>query len=83
MEGFTARRTDMAKTHRGSRRERSPAAEKASPGGEGGSGGFLGQVGLFETANGLPHGPAAIALAILAAIVIYPVTRLVRIARRR
>ena len=39
-----------------------------------GSNGFLGQIGLFETANGIPHGPAAIALA----IVVVPVRRLVR-----
>jgi hypothetical protein len=48
-----------------------------------GTGGFLGQVGLFEAANGLPHGPVAIALAIAAAIVIYPVTRLARMFSRR
>ena len=70
----------MAKTHRGSRRGRSPGADNVRPAG---TGGFGGQLGLFETANGLPHGPVAIGVAILAAIVIYPVTRLVRIARRR
>jgi hypothetical protein len=48
-----------------------------------GSGSLAGQVGLFETANGLPHGPGAIALAILAAVVIYPISRLVRFLRRR
>ncbi len=48
-----------------------------------GTGGFLGQVGLFETANGLPHGPVAIVLAVAAALVIYPVTRLARRLRRR
>ena len=48
-----------------------------------GTGGFLGQVGLFETANGLPHGPVAIVLAIAAALVLYPVTRLARRLSRR
>jgi hypothetical protein len=70
----------MAKTHRGSSRRRSPATDDPAAAG---TGGFLGQVGLFETANGLPHGPAAIALAILAAILIYPVTRLIRAVRGR
>ena len=70
----------MAKTHRGSTRRRSPGTDDATAGG---TGGFAGQVGLFETANGLPHGPAAIALAIVAAILIYPVTRLVRAVRSR
>ena len=46
-----------------------------------GTGGFLGQLGLFETANGMPHGPLAILFAV--AIAIYPLTWLVRrIARR-
>ena len=40
--------------------------------------GFLGQIGLFETANGIPHGPAAIALGIVVAILVVPVRRLVR-----
>ena len=48
-----------------------------------GTGGFLGQVGLFETANGLPHGPVAIVLAVAAAIVIIPLTRLARMVTRR
>ena len=48
-----------------------------------GTGGFLGQVGLFETANGLPHGLAAIALALAAAIVIVPLTRLAGMLTRR
>lgn len=43
-----------------------------------GSNGFLGQIGQFETANGIPHGPAAIALAIVVAILVVPVRRLVR-----
>jgi hypothetical protein len=47
-----------------------------------GTGGFLGQVGLFEAANGLPHGPAAIALAVMAALVIYPVGRILGAIRR-
>jgi hypothetical protein len=69
----------MAKTKRGSSRKRSSATDEQA----GGTGGFLGQVGLFETANGLPHGPAAVALAIGAAILIYPVTRLIRAVRGR
>jgi len=48
-----------------------------------GPGGFLGGIGLFEAGNGLAHGPAAIALAVAAAIVIYPVMRIVRMARGR
>jgi hypothetical protein len=70
----------MAKRHRGSSRQRSPATDDATPGG---MGGFAGQVGLFETANGMPHGPVAIALAIAAALVIYPVMRVLRMARGR
>ncbi len=70
----------MAKTHRGSSRRRPPATDDATAAG---TGGFAGQVGLFETANGLPHGPGAIALAIAAAVLIYPVTRLVRAVRSR
>ena len=49
----------------------------------GGPGGFVRQIGLYETGNGLPVGPLEIALAILAAVLIYPVMRLVRMARRR
>ena len=48
-----------------------------------GTGGFLGQIGLFESANGLPHGPVAIVLAIAVAIVIVPLTRLARMLARR
>jgi len=48
-----------------------------------GTGGFLGQVGLFESANGLPHGPVAIVLAIAVAIVVVPLTRLARMLSRR
>ena len=48
-----------------------------------GTGGFLGQVGLFESANGLPHGPVAIVLAVAVAIVIVPLTRLARMLARR
>ena len=71
----------MARARRGSRRRRS--TETDAPAGAGGTDDFLGQVGLFETANGLPHGPAAITLAIVAAILIYPITRLVELLRRR
>ena len=48
-----------------------------------GSGSLLGQVGLFESANGLPHGPIAIVLAVAVAVVVYPISRLVRWATRR
>jgi len=48
-----------------------------------GAGSFVDQVGLFETANGLPHGPTAIVLAIVAALVIYPIGRFVRFVTRR
>ena len=70
----------MAKRHRGSSRQRSTSSDDPAAAG---TGGFLGQVGLFETANGLPHGPVAIALAIVAAILIYPIARLVGMLRRR
>ncbi len=71
----------MARSRRGSRRRRSSASEDQVT--AGGTDDFIGQVGLFETANGLPHGPAAIALAIAAAVVLYPITRLVGLLRRR
>lgn len=71
----------MARPRRGSRRQRSTATDE--PATAGGTDDFLGQIGLFETANGLPHGPAEIALAFVAAILIYPITRLVGLLRRR
>lgn len=43
-----------------------------------GTGGFAGQIGLFETGNGLPHGPVAIALAIVLALIAYPISRVFR-----
>jgi hypothetical protein len=70
----------MARARRGSKERRTKAADDKTAGG---TGGFLGQVGLFESANGLPHGPAAVALAIVAAVLIYPITRLVGMLRRR
>ena len=48
-----------------------------------GSDDFVGQLGCVETGNGLPFGPLEIALAIVAAILIYPITRLIRMLRRR
>ena len=48
-----------------------------------GTDGFIGQVGLFETANGLPHGPVAVVLAIAVALVVIPLTRLARMIARR
>ena len=70
----------MARSRRGTSRRRSQPSDDHAPGG---TGGFISQVGLFETANGLPHGPAAIALAMAAALVIYPVMRSLRMARGR
>jgi hypothetical protein len=75
-----ARRIEMTGTHHGSRRQ--PPPDKDDPAAAG-TGGFLGQVGLFETANGLPHGPAAVALAVMTALVIYPVARILGALRRR
>ena len=71
----------MARSRRGSRRQRSNSTNDEAA--ANGTSGFLGQVGLFETANGLPHGPAAVALAIVAAVLIYPITRLVGMLLRR
>ena len=71
----------MARARRGSRRRQSNATD--DPVTAGGTDDFLGQVGLFETANGFPHGPVEIALAIVAAVLIYPITRLFRLLRRR
>jgi hypothetical protein len=62
------------------RRSTNPAQHDAEPTG---TGGFLGQVGLFETANGLPHGLLAIVLAIAAAVAMVPLTRLARMLDRR
>jgi hypothetical protein len=45
--------------------------------------GFVRQVGLFESANGMPHGPVAILLAIVMAILVLPVARFVRWLIRR
>ncbi len=58
---------------------RSSNADPASAG----SGGLLRQIALLESANGLPHGPAAIFLAFLLALVVYPVARLVPFLLRR
>ena len=71
----------MAKTRRGTA-SRAPRA--LTPDDEpAGSGDFIGQIGLFETANGMPHGPLAIVAAIVAAIAIYPISRFVRFLTRR
>ena len=73
----------MAKRRRGTA-GRSPSPSEPVHGPSGSStNGFIGQIGLFETGNGLPHGPLEIVLAIVAAIVVYPFTRLFRMARRR
>lgn len=74
----------MARSRRGRSRSNSDVpTDRAAADGTGGAGGFAGQIGLFETGNGLPVGPVEIALAILAAVLIYPVMRLVRMARGR
>jgi len=66
------------------RRSAGPSKRDADDGpAPAGSGGFLGPLGIYETGNGLPHGPTAIVLAIIVAIVVYPVTRLVRALTRR
>jgi hypothetical protein len=70
----------MAKRRRGGRQRGNGAGEGSSAER---SGGFIGQVGLFESANGMPHGPVSIALAIVAAVLILPVTRFVRYLTRR
>jgi hypothetical protein len=38
---------------------------------------------LLETGNGLPFGPFEIALAFVAAVLIYPIARLIGMLRRR
>ena len=68
---------------RSKRRARGQKDRREDGGAASGSGSLAGQVGLFETANGLPHGPVAIALAILAAVIVYPISRLVRSVTRR
>ena len=70
----------MARRRRGPRGQRSAATDER---GTTGSDDFVGQLGLFETGNGLPFGPLEIALAIVAAILIYPITRLIVLLRRR
>jgi hypothetical protein len=71
----------MARARRKSRNRETPATDDPLKGG--GTDDFVGQVGLFETGNGLPVGPVEIALAFVAAVLIYPVTRLVgRLLRR-
>ena len=74
----------MAKSRRGTaRRTRPPTSSSKSDDRPAGTGGFLGQIGLFETANGLPHGATAIVGAFLVALVIYPISRFVRFLTRR
>ena len=69
----------MAKRRRGTAgRSTSPSEPVDGPSGSS-TNDFIGQIGLFETANGLPHGP----LEIVAAIVVYPFTRLFRRVRHR
>jgi hypothetical protein len=68
---------------RGPSRSDDPDAQQDPEEGSGGTDGFIGRLGLLETGSGLPHGPAAIVLAIAAALVIYPISRLIRFVARR
>ena len=70
----------MARRRQGPRGQGPAATDEP---GTTGSNDFVGQLGLFETGNGLPFGPLEIALAIVAAILIYPITRLIGLLRRR
>lgn len=73
----------MTKPRRGTRRRRGrDGAAETHPAGEGADG-FARQLGLFETANGMPHGPVAILLAVLMAILVLPVARFARWLIRR
>jgi hypothetical protein len=74
----------MKRSRRQPKVARPPATPDRDAGPEpDGTGGFLGQVGLFETANGLPHGPLAIVVAVGLAILTYPTYLLSRVVRRR
>jgi hypothetical protein len=70
----------MARARRGSRRR--PSSTSDEPGTTG-SDDFVRQIGLLETGNGLPFGPFEIALAFVAAVLIYPIARLIGMLRRR
>lgn len=71
----------MARRTRGSgdARHRSPAADGPAVG----SPRWVDHLGLYETGNGLPHGPMAIWLAVAIAAVVDPVARLARYLARR
>ena len=71
----------MARSRRGHDEPRTDGPTDTAP--TGGTGGFAGQIGLFETGNGLTVGPIEILLALLAAVLIYPITRIIGIVRRR
>jgi hypothetical protein len=70
----------MASQRRRPKGRRPPATGEP---GTSGSDDFIGQIGLFETGNGFPFGPFEIVLAIIAAVLIYPITRLAGRLRRR
>jgi hypothetical protein len=70
----------MARSGRGSSGRRSQSSDDRVADGPGG---FWPQIGTFDTGNGLPFGPIEIALAIAAALLIYPVMRVIRMVRRR
>ena len=70
----------MARARRRSQGRRAPATGVPEAAG---ADDFVGQLGLFETGNGFPIGPFEIALAIVAAVLIYPITRLIGLLRRR
>jgi hypothetical protein len=69
----------MARRRRKPREQRPAATDERDTTG---SDDFVGQLGLFETGNGFPFGPLEIALAFVAAILIYPITRLIGLLRR-
>jgi len=75
----------MAKSSRGAGRRtpRSPGTRSTPTSDRQGTGGFWRLVGNSESINGMPNGVFGIALALAAALVVYPVTRFVRWLVRR
>ncbi len=74
----------MAKPRRGSDRASGRSHDPAEPTrAPDESGGFLQQIGLAETGSGLSHGPTAIVVALLAALIVFPIGRLIRALRGR
>jgi hypothetical protein len=71
----------MAKARRGSIRQ--SRRDHAADGAPSGTGDFMQSIGNFETINGMPHGPFAVAAVVAVAIVAYPLGRLARLITRR